>query len=144
VKTKINKKLFDWDAHSSAINETWKAEHETIMGTLEKKWRHFAEEWLESDTGKGFQIVFDASKYVPSVLSSDPDCRASKARKDELDASCLESYEYRAPRAEPKSYKGIPWGINQIFRNGRFCLCHDSGSRRARYVLFTCASIDET
>jgi hypothetical protein len=64
--------------------------------------------------------MLDASKYVPSVLSSDPDCRASKARKDELDASCLESYEYRAPRAEAKSYKGIPWGINQIFQCFRF------------------------
>lgn len=75
MKTKINKKLFDWDA---AINEIWKEEHETLMDTLEKKWRHFAEEWLESDAGKGFQIMLDASKYVPSVLSSDPDCRASK------------------------------------------------------------------
>jgi hypothetical protein len=120
VKTKINKKVFDWDAHSSAINEIWKEEHEGLMATLEETWRGFADQWLASEAGKGFQTMLDASKYDPFILSSDPDNRASKARKDELDASCLEAYEYRAPRAEPKSYKGIPWGINQIYQCFRF------------------------
>ena len=70
VMSKIKKETFDIKKHDTEMAELWHHEHDVRLNDIAGKLRKYAEDWLESDAGDGFETMLDAVKYFRAPLST--------------------------------------------------------------------------